>query len=311
MDSKEAKEDLIATWKTKITTAGGDAGLFCIGNGQVGTTTTENKPPYNVWVFHQIGKNLFNILNEGGASDGRSFLGVNESGTETYLFPKDDGSGRQRWTLHRVSPNLFTIKVAGGTGDRIYLSHVAKGRVLCYDHDDGEHQQWKLLVPMVNVSFTLDQGRILGSSPEAVAEQTLTNSSSTTQSMSFEVTEKIEESSTFEQEVGVTLTIGASFEVGLPFVGNGEISTELTTSFACKYGVAQTFSTEVTASFQLVAPPHKKVICQAIVTKSKLEVPYVFTFADGYTETGTWSGTSAWDLRESITKYDFMEEEHK
>merc|ERR1712060_303295 len=92
------------------------------------------------------------------------------------------------------------------------------------------------------------------------------------------------------------MTVGASFESGVPFVGDVSISFDLTTSFEQTYGEEITRSKSVTATFPIAAPPNKKVVCDAIVTKSKLEVPYRFTFADGSVQHGKWLGVSAWGL---------------
>lgn len=307
MDSKEEKQIVAPTWKTNIESEG--KYLYCIADAAV--KFDENSPDNltRIWVFHPLQINLFNIINAGGANEQKTFLQIAGDGGSTTVGEKDDGSGRQQWTLQKVTAGpyagLHRIKnVRGVTGNNHVLGIRVPGWVKLVPTDNNDaSQMWKMKIPVVSVSFDLGNGVIQGSTPQVVAEQTLSNSTSINQSMSFQLAEKVEETSTFENSVGVSMMIGAEFECGLPFVGSGKISAELTTSFTHTWGKTETFSTEITATFPLVSPPNKKIVCKAVVTKSKLNVPYTFTFADGTEETGTWIGVSAWDLRDEVEEY--------
>jgi len=301
------QNDVIATWKTSIEIFGptktDNFCLSCTPDGARIDLWHVIESGRQIWVFYMIQPNVFNILVKGGTDKGATYLSTNEEGYKLRLSPNDDGSGRQRWTLDKVSDGVYNIKVFGGTIKRTFLSgwEFEDGQGvqwvdLC-DKDDGSgRQQWKLKVPLIDVSFSLDKGEILQSTPEVIASQEIVNRTSIAQSMSFQVAQTVQETSFFETTLGVSMTVGASFECGVPFVGDTSISFELTTSFEQTYGKESSKSKSVTATFPVAAPPNKKVVCDAIVTKSKLEVPYTFTFADGSVQNGKWLGVSAWGL---------------
>jgi len=303
------QNNVLATWKTSIEVAGGSKTgktiLSCNDDGTVIDLWNKiDKSGRQIWVFYMIQPNVFNILVSGGTVKGATFLSCTDEGTYMDLIPYDDGSGRQRWTLHKVSDGVYNIKVFGGTqNNRTFLSCTADDNdqkiqyVSLYNKDDGSgRQRWKLKIPVIDVSFSLDNGKILQNTPEVIASQEIVNRTSIAQSMSFQVAQTVQETSFFETTQGTSLTVGASFECGVPFVGDTSISFELTTSFEQTYGEEISKSKSVTATFPIAAPPNKKVVCDAIVTKSKLEVPYMLTFADGSVQHGKWLGVSAWGL---------------
>jgi len=308
MESKSKENHVLPTWATTITVAGGtNPGkifLSCQQGGSVQLYSENDGSGRQDWVFHQLQPNVFNILVSGGTLPTCTFLSCSSDGVLVDLYDKDNGSGRQRWTLQKVSDGIYNIKVFGGvTDNRTFLSCTPLGLVDLWDIDDGSgRQRWKLTVPIIHVGFDIDQGEILSNIPQVVATQTLANSTSTKQSMSFQVAESLQDTSLFESSIEVSVSIGTSFEAGVPFVGNATISAELTDSSTQTYGKTTSVTKTVTATFPLVAPPQTKVICDAVVTKSKLKVPYSFTFADQSVESGTWYGVSAWGLVAQLTE---------
>jgi len=181
------------------------------------------------------------------------------------------------------------------------LSCSVDGKIDLWSADDGSGRQlWELNDPLVHVGFEIDQGIISSTAPHIVAEQTLANTTSTTQSMSFQVEESVDDTSFFESSTEVALSVGTSFETGVPYVEGGEISTELTTSFAQTFGETTSATKTVSGTFPLETPSKMKVVCKALVTKFNLEVPYVFTYASGTVEKGTWHGVSAEGLESQL-----------
>jgi len=310
----DLKEDMIyPTWNTEIRVSGGtNAGedfLSCTDWGLVDLYSENDGSGRQTWVFHAVQKNTFNILVSGGTNEGATFLSCTAAGL-VDLYDKDDGSGRQRWTLEKVSPGVYNIVVFGGVDDRKFLSCTAKGKVDLWKEDDGSgRQRWKLTVPVAYVNFYVDQGKIMSITPEVLAEQTLRNSSSVTQSMTFQVSETVTETSTFSNSWGGSLKVGAQIKCGLPFVASKKISTELTVSNTHIWGKTETISKKVTSSFPLVAPPGKTVVCKAFVSEAIMQVPYVFIFGDGTEETGIWEGVSAFGLETEIYEVEEKDEE--
>jgi len=305
MDLKEDPEDTIyPTWNTEIRVSGGtNAGedfLSCTAKGLVDLYSKNDGSGRQTWVFHAVQKNTFNILISGGTNEGAIFLSCTAAGL-VDLYDKDDSSGRQRWTLHKVSAGVYNIIVFDGVDDLKFLSCTADGKVDLWNEDDGSgRQRWKLTVPVAYVNFDLEKGIIFSTTPEVLAEQTLRNMSSVTQSMTFQVSETVTETSTFSNNSGGSVKIGSTIKCGVPCVSNKTICKELTVSYSHTWGKTETISKQVTSSFPLVAPPGKTVVCKAIVTEAKLRVPYVFIFGDGTEETGIWEGVSVFGLETEI-----------
>jgi len=291
-------------WKTKI--SNGNSYLYVTvplpQQAGVGMTTDE-KNETTEWVFQMIDNNRFNIRNTVGYN-GATLLYANSEGCG--LLKVDDPKTSQ-WQLEKVCAGVYNIQNSGG-----YLGGVGvnSGGFKLYDsvNEPNVTLQFNLAVAVVKVDFDLDKAVILGSIPQTVARKTLQNTSNTEESMTFDVVEKVEETSAFESSAGVSATIGTEFSTGLPCVAEGKVSEELTASFEATWGKTQTFSTEITKSYPIIAPANTTVTCQVVLTKTKLTVPYTFTLADGTTENGTWTGTSAWDVK---AKYEKVEEESK
>jgi len=299
------------TWKTKIGCPKNNY-LFLSKSTVVGVgITTDEKDETTEWVFHMIDTNRFYILNAVGANDGQRFLSVAEDGESCFLTEKNCGVYRSEWTLAELAPD-------GGYKFQTYRDKHVGYRTLGVNSSTGYvkifqgHQPtniWRyfyLKVAVVDVSFKLSDAVLGKSTPTSLVRQVLPNNTSHEQSMTLIVAEKYEETSMFENTVGVSASVGTTFSTGLPFVAEGEVSLELTASFDATWGKSQTFSRETNATFPIIAPPNTNVVCDVVMTKTKLSVPFILTLADGRHETGTWTGLSGWDI-----KAHYKEEEKK
>jgi len=298
----ESKEDVFPTWKSKISLKGHY--LYGNPNGIVSWISPDDHKDDTVWIFHRMKDGRFHIINAAGATDGRSYLGTSNGGAQMRL--RENGNGHlTRWHIQKVANGLYNIRILSGIySNTSYLGIEGdKGYARLLFVDDTS-SRLSLDVPLMSVTFKLDEGKILSSTPEVLAQQTLPNTTSVDQSMSFSLTTSVTEKSTFEKSAGVSLSVGTEFECGLPFVANGKISVELTASASFTWGQSKTISTEIQATFPAVVPPNKQIVCKAVLTKSTIEVPYVLTFVDGSVETGMWHGVSAWNLREELIESD-------
>jgi len=303
----ESKEDVFPTWKSRICVA--VSGRYLCGNqdGYVSWISGDDQKDDTLWAFHRLEDGRFHIINVAGGADGKSYMTSTIQGAQIWLWDICDLS---KWTIEKLSNGLYNIRIPSGIkSNTSYLGCEGDGtkastsycRLL---HTNCLASELKLDVPLISVSFKLDEGKVLSNTPAVVAQSTLPNTTSVEQSMSFSVTKSITEESTFEKSAGVSLTVGTSFDCGIPFVSNGSVSMELTASASWTWGETNSTSQEVQATFPVVVPPNKQVVAKAVLTKSKLTVPYVLTFGDGSTETGTWFGVSAWNLREELTESD-------
>ncbi|KAF9648921.1 hypothetical protein BDM02DRAFT_3128687 [Thelephora ganbajun] len=150
------------------------------------------------------------------------------------------------------------------------------------------------------IEYNLDAGKIISSTPITLAEQVLTNNTASEQEMAFNVNKGVTNSSTFEYSTGFTVTVGMEFSVGIPFIADGKVKVETSTT---------EYSTQYTATFPVKAGPGKSVRASSVANQGTLDVPYTIYMSSKSTgvkvETkGTWRGVSSWDIRHTLTALD-------
>lgn len=132
---------------------------------------------------------------------------------------------------------------------------------------------------MLNMDFHSSGGSVKSFSPERVGYQLIDNSqSSGDQSTTFTVSETVSEKSTFERTVGASVTVGTSFKCGVPMVGEGTISLDLSAKYEFTTGEEKVESKTMQAQYNCVAPAGKIVSCEALLFKYRLIVPYTQTW---------------------------------
>ncbi|CAG8730296.1 4558_t:CDS:2, partial [Acaulospora colombiana] len=128
---------------------------------------------------------------------------------------------------------------------------------------------------IVRIDYHLDKAKLMDTSkPLVVAEQRLDNPSSAEQSMSFAVSNTQEHTSSFEYTAGFSVTVGTSGKIALPFVAEGEISVEASTSHEWTWGTEIKTSIMHSATFNVTAPPKKSVKATAKVSTGTMDVPF-------------------------------------
>jgi hypothetical protein len=87
------------------------------------------------------------------------------------------------------------------------------------------------------------------------------------QSTTFTVSEEVTETASFTHTAGASVTVGTEFKAGIPVLASGSISVEVTASYEFSAGTERSESKTVSAEYNCVAPPGKKVSCQALLFK--------------------------------------------
>ncbi|KAJ7301694.1 hypothetical protein DFH08DRAFT_906498 [Mycena albidolilacea] len=154
---------------------------------------------------------------------------------------------------------------------------------------------------VVKVEYTLDQGKIMASTPTVLASQTLFNTTDIEQEMNYSMNETITETTSFSHTEGFSLTVGMSFSAGVPLFGESEFHMDLSVSTSMSWGKESSFQKSFTAEFPVKAAPHSSVRAVSTVHVGTLEVPYTMTLRSRRTgitvvSSGTWHGVSAWNL---------------
>ena len=134
-------------------------------------------------------------------------------------------------------------------------------------------KDWEVL----GVSYDVARGS-LSQHPLAASSKTVDNLQGETKiEPSFSITTTVKEEEEFTHTVGSSLTVGATFSVGVPLVAEAEISTSLTLSYEHTFGKKTSKSESRTATLPCPAPAHRYVICHGMVNVVKMSVPYTMT----------------------------------
>eukprot|EP01084_Bolivina_argentea_P184454 318114_1 len=151
-----------------------------------------------------------------------------------------------------------------------------------------------------SIKFDLNNGKISGKSPQVIATITGENDSSMTQpGPVFKMSKTITETSTFTHTHGFEVKVGVKATCGVPGIASGEISSELSTQHSFQFGKTNTISKTYEINFPSQIPPRTKLVVQAVVWKSNLDVPYSMKVRKGnkeYDSSGIWRGVTTWDI---------------
>ena len=175
-----------------------------------------------------------------------------------------------------------------------------KGACVPYGGKEYRINDFEVLViddAISHVEFQVDKAKKLATTPKVIAQQENCNNSPETQTSEFSFSETLTNSFTFTHQAGVSISVGTKFKCGLPLVGDAEAEVVISGSYSFTWGESMSRSQTFAAKFPVKAGPRSTVVCKALVTETKLEVPYIVHLKSGNSSSGVWHGTSAWDLK--------------
>ncbi|CAH2299282.1 Hypothetical predicted protein [Pelobates cultripes] len=169
----------------------------------------------------------------------------------------------------------------------------------------------KTMQSIVSFEFLPDSGKILSQGTEVVQTQIYNNKSSTPLKHTFSFSKTMTESSTFSQEHGFTVSVGAEmgFKAGVPFIGEMETKISINMSTTHNWNFTKTNETQTTfsSSTDVEVPGGQSIRMVASVTKGEMDVPYCAKIRTlfGYETTvkGTWKGVTHYNLMVSQENY--------
>lgn len=129
------------------------------------------------------------------------------------------------------------------------------------------------------IKYDLKRSTVTAARPDLVLEKEVINGGSRDLSVPFSQEVKVSETMSFTRTAGASVTVGTSFEAGIPGVGTAGVSTELSASIEFSSGKESTVEKTKTVKFTCTAPPHKRAVCNAMMKKDKINVPYVMTWS--------------------------------
>ena len=153
-----------------------------------------------------------------------------------------------------------------------------------------------------SVKFDIDAGVVRDSTPLVLARSQLPNDTSVDQKISASFKKAVENESSFEYALGFSVEVGTSFSCGVPMLAEGKLDVSLTTSSDFTWGKTTTETSEYSATFEVVAPPHSTVEATATLMRSEINVPFTMTLASSSTgyevkTEGLFRGVTFYDLK--------------
>lgn len=89
-------------------------------------------------------------------------------------------------------------------------------------------------------------------------------------------------------------------------ISEGKFSVSSSNSHTWTWGRSNQYGVQYTATFPVMAGPHKSIRGTSVVNEGTLNVPYTITMSSirsgvRVQASGMWHGVSSWDLRHTIT----------
>ncbi|XP_078530720.1 uncharacterized protein LOC144817780 [Lissotriton helveticus] len=173
-----------------------------------------------------------------------------------------------------------------------------------YDHMNFTHD--KTIQKVLRLDFLVDNGKILDTAPELVAQQEYDNKdSSIPLNSTFEIDKTVTAESQFSHEHGFEIGIEAETTFTAKLLGIAESSVRIavnaSTSHTWNLTDINTIQTHYKLSFNFEVPPGKAVRQKAVVKRANIKVPYtaevLTVFGYKTMVTGEWTATSFFNLQ--------------
>lgn len=203
-----------------------------------------------------------------------------------------DSAAKSKFVYRGKGPNVFYINSEMASRDRLMLwalfSRLSPqpevGSSMIYE--EGIHEFSFLLEGMTisRIEYHLDNWKLISAAPSNMPSQTFTNKTDLNQIMEFTFSETRTSTYTFEHSHGFGITVGTKGKIGIPFVAEGEISLEASTTHSWTFGSEISETVTFGTRFPVEARPGQTIIAKAAITRSIMDVPW--TIYTKHVETG-------------------------
>jgi len=188
---------------------------------------------------------------------------------------------------------------------RKFVVAESNGDVNCNRDRPGSFEKWfgwtdPIPWNVYSIEFDLNRGRTAAMTPENLGEIRCNNiNGSIERDCSRTEAATVAQTETYENNAEVSITMGTTFSAGVPFVADGEISTELSASYGHTWGTETYDEKEYRQNIECVSPPGILTVCKYVATKARMDVPYTMhlTKPGGFHQStaGIWHGISTFD----------------
>lgn len=159
------------------------------------------------------------------------------------------------------------------------------------------------------IEYKLDGTALVEQLPDFIATWQSNNNTSVAQQTTTSFNETASKTSSFSNNMGVSVQVSAKFNCGIPCIVGGEISTTLTGSYSRTWGESTTTTDTRNYNFPVTIPPYSRVEATARVTRHKMNVRYTAYLKNPSTGkqlriNGIWEGVDCTDIETSYSQYE-------
>lgn len=203
-----------------------------------------------------------------------------------------DSAAKSKFVYRGKGPNVFYINSEMAARDRLMpwalfsrlgpQPEVGSSMII----EENIHEFSFLLEGMTiyRIEYHLDRWQLLSSAPSHMPSQTFTNNTDLNQIAEFTFSETRTSTYTFDHTHGFGITVGTKGKIGIPFVAEGEISMEGTTTHSWSFGSEISETATFGTRFPVEARPGQTVTAIASISRSVMDVPW--TIYTKHVETG-------------------------
>lgn len=204
-----------------------------------------------------------------------------------YIHSGGNASVFELIKLENEGENIYAIKSSNGNFVAVYDKNGMHNLKADRNSID-RYCKFKIEEPIIkkeiiNIKYDISKAVIKQTSPEIAARQNVENNSYDSNTISrIGYSYKKSETGTWNNTVGVELTVGMSFEAGVPFIASANFEVQISTSYSHEWGGSKTIEKEINGQLEVSIPPRKKGTVSIIVSKASMDVPFTYTIKTRY-----------------------------
>lgn len=160
------------------------------------------------------------------------------------------------------------------------------------------------------IEYLLDGTAQYEQMPDFITKWSATNNTSVAQQTTTSFSQTASNTSSFNNSLGVSVTVSAQFTCGLPKLMEGTgMGFSISSSYNHTWGKSETISDTRNYNFPVVVPPYSRIEAVASVTRYNIRVRYTAHLKDETSGrlikiNGIWEGVNCTDIMTSYTQYD-------
>lgn len=208
------------------------------------------------------------------------------------------------------SNNKFLITAQNQGTKYLYGMKYNSINILFDGNRPGTLGEWEIIpiesFELENISYTLEADDKTEIIPSFIDEIEVSNGGDVMQSMAVAFSRTATETSSFSKTEGFSLSVGASFETGVPILAEAKLNVTQTTTASWTYGKSESKADSRNYTFNLQVPAKTTYKAKVVVAMYKASATYVATYRSStgkiMTLAGKWSGIKAGKITYDIYK---------